>query len=226
MVLDGRRDILSLCSLHLPVAQEKQVYAFNISCLFLLLGMLLQYTIGTNPHNTGAWFGNMEFISSYTFFGRSFEFFCGIALAKVCFRQRNKGIEVVRGNVYTASGILLSVVLIFLISLFASPQYIHGIQHPAGILINNILLPICIAVFYYGLIYERTLFAKLLAHPVAVILGKSSYVFYLIHLWVGSFNDNILFVLPVSILISLLLWRFFEEPARRIITSRLAGTQK
>jgi len=37
-------------------------------------------------------------------------------------------------------------------------------------------------VFFYGLLTERTVLKKILSNPFVELLGKSSYIFYLIHL--------------------------------------------
>ena len=47
---------------------------------------------------------------------------------------------------------------------------------------SNYLLPVCIATFFYGLITESSNMKKVLANPFVELLGKSSYIFYLIHL--------------------------------------------
>ena len=60
--------------------------------------------------------------------------------------------------------------------------YEAGLHNPWGIITNNYLLATSIAIFFYGLLTETTLLKKFLAHPFIELLGKSSYIFYLIHL--------------------------------------------
>jgi len=69
-----------------------------------------------------------------------------------------------------------------------------------GIITNNYFLCIAVALFYYGLLTETTRFKSFLAKPFIELLGKSSYIFYLIHLGYmailinGTFdklNDNV-----------------------------------
>ena len=57
-----------------------------------------------------------------------------------------------------------------------------GLESPIGIITNNYILCICIALFFYGLLTEQTVLKGILAHPFVELLGKSSYIFYLIHL--------------------------------------------
>jgi peptidoglycan/LPS O-acetylase OafA/YrhL len=60
-----------------------------------------------------------------------------------------------------------------------------GVESPVGIIVNNYFLCVAVAFFFYGMLTENTLFKKFLALPFIELLGKSSYIFYLIHLgWV------------------------------------------
>jgi peptidoglycan/LPS O-acetylase OafA/YrhL len=60
--------------------------------------------------------------------------------------------------------------------------YEAGLHNPWGIVTNNYLLAISITIFFYGLLTETTFLKKFLSHPFIELLGKSSYIFYLIHL--------------------------------------------
>jgi peptidoglycan/LPS O-acetylase OafA/YrhL len=66
-----------------------------------------------------------------------------------------------------------------------------GLESPIGIITNNYFLCIAVALFFYGLLTETTLFKKFLATPFIELLGKSSYIFYLIHLgWIYTLLYN------------------------------------
>jgi peptidoglycan/LPS O-acetylase OafA/YrhL len=78
--------------------------------------------------------------------------------------------------------------------------WIAGLESPVGVFVNNYVLCICVAFFFYGLLTEDTLFKRFLALPFIELLGKSSYIFYLIHLgWmqklissgINNLNDHI-----------------------------------
>jgi peptidoglycan/LPS O-acetylase OafA/YrhL len=70
-----------------------------------------------------------------------------------------------------------------IMSRLAIPQgWSAGLHNPFGIITNNYLLPVCIAMFFYGLITENSHLKKILSNPFVELLGKSSYIFYLIHL--------------------------------------------
>jgi peptidoglycan/LPS O-acetylase OafA/YrhL len=90
-----------------------------------------------------------------------------------------------RFPVWTAAGIAgIGAVVIGLAAIKAAvgPAYMYGLYHPAGIALNNLVLPVFIAAFYWGLIRERSWVRSSLSTPVADLLGRSSYAFYLIHI--------------------------------------------
>jgi peptidoglycan/LPS O-acetylase OafA/YrhL len=72
---------------------------------------------------------------------------------------------------------------VWLMSLLPIPAgWSAGLHNPLSVVINNYMLPICIATFFYGVITEATAMKTVLANPFVELLGKSSYIFYLIHL--------------------------------------------
>jgi peptidoglycan/LPS O-acetylase OafA/YrhL len=62
------------------------------------------------------------------------------------------------------------------------PGQEYGQQNPLGIITNNYLLAVSITLFFYGLLTEESLLKRILAYPFVELLGKASYIFYLIHL--------------------------------------------
>jgi peptidoglycan/LPS O-acetylase OafA/YrhL len=118
--------------------------------------------------------------------GRCFEFFDGVALA-VYLRSNSR-----QGSRLTWIGLLMATGLVFFMSQFGS-QGASGIQSSTGLVINNLLLPIAIAIFFYGLIREQSIIRSLLSMKPFQILGKASYTFYLIHvgvisLWIDAYS--------------------------------------
>jgi len=129
----------------------------------------------------------------YTFFGRFFEFFVGAWLAK---RVAATGTDDAPrrfplATLGGAAGIVATVAALAAIHTATGARYTYGLFHPAGIALNNAVLPIFIATFYWGLIRERSLVRSLLSGRVADLLGRSSYAFYLIHF--GFLRDVLLF---------------------------------
>lgn len=130
--------------------------------------------------NWYGFFGNFPFMFIYTFIGRCFEFFVGIQLALLV---RKKGFGRSNGIKYTYIGFLLIFVCVGIMSTLPIPKgWNAGLQHPFGIITNNYLLSTSIALFFYGLLTERTVMKKVLSNNFVQLLGKSSYIFYLIHL--------------------------------------------
>lgn len=132
---------------------------------------------GVNWHG---FFGNFPFVMLFTFFGRCFEFFVGVQLARIVL---NKGFARTNKIAYTYIGFLLMMLCVLAMAYQPVPKgWAAGVQSPAGIIINNYFLCVAVALFFYGILTENTLFKKVLALPFVELLGKSSYIFYLIHL--------------------------------------------
>ncbi|RYZ99484.1 MAG: acyltransferase [Sphingobacteriaceae bacterium] len=196
--------------------------------------------------NWYGFFGNFTFVMLFTFLGRCFEFFVGMQLALYVL---NKGFVRTNKMNYTYLGFVLMFVCVFIMALQPVPQgWAAGLQSPIGIIANNYLLPPCIALFFYGLLTERTIMKKILANPFVELLGKSSYIFYLIHLgwmyillhgWFDQGNEyafelydkwgkdwrspfefdplNLLYAFIVLNLVSIILYKFIEEPLNHYI---------
>lgn len=121
----------------------------------------------------------------YSFFGRFFEFYAGIWLAKRVARAGATPPTERRFPLWTVAGIAgIAAVVVGLSALKSAvgPAYMYGVFHPAGVAVNNLVLPIFIAAFYWGLIRERSWVRSALSTRVADLLGRSSYAFYLIHI--------------------------------------------
>jgi peptidoglycan/LPS O-acetylase OafA/YrhL len=148
--------------------------------------------------NWYGFFGNFTFMMLYTFLGRCFEFFAGIQLALIV---KNKTLDGQSKSHYTYLGFLLIFVCVGIMSALPIPKgQVAGLHHPLGIVANNYLLACAIALFFYGLLTETTILKKILSNKFVELLGKSSYIFYLIHLgWMydllhysfNSWNDHV-----------------------------------
>ena len=197
--------------------------------------------------NFHGFFGNLTFVMLYTFFGRCFEFFVGVQLARYVLK---KGFTRTNKFNFTYSGFLLIFVCVFIMALQPPIKpWIAGLETPIGIIVNNYLLCIAVALFFYGILTENTLFKRFLALPFIELLGKSSYIFYLIHLgwmytllsrWIGvNLNDyafslydkwgvdwhspfeynwlNLLFIFVLLNVIAVTLFKLIEEPLNHYI---------
>lgn len=147
--------------------------------MLLLLGSIL-VLIFRNFSFYG-FFGNFTFMFLYTFFGRCVEFFIGMGLALIILKTNEKDRKY---PVFTILGILGIAGSIGIMASIPLNGIEYGLYHPIGIITNNLVLPIGIAFFYFGLIKETSLIRKFLSTATMQLLGKSSYIFYLIHIGV------------------------------------------
>jgi peptidoglycan/LPS O-acetylase OafA/YrhL len=139
--------------------------------------------------NWHGFFGNFTFMFLFTFLGRCFEFFVGIQLARYVIKNGFTRTNKVR---FTYSGFLMIFVCVFILALQPiTKPWAAGLESPIGIITNNYILCIAIAFFFYGLLTETTVLKGILATPFVELLGKSSYIFYLIHLgWMNALLHN------------------------------------
>lgn len=162
------------------------------------------------------------FLDSYrllfrgTFFGRCLEFFGGMFLAIVI--KESRGFRPFFSMTYL--GIACILICIYLIPVKTKDTYYDiGLW---DIVSGYLLMTISIVIFLYGLITERSIVSKLLSTRLFILLGKSSYAFYLIHM--GYFvalvklisNDFLVIFLLINI-VAIALYSFVEEPIRRYL---------
>lgn len=133
--------------------------------------------------NWHGFFGNFTFMMLFTFLGRCFEFFVGIQLARYVIKKDFNRTHKLN---FTYFGFALIFVCVFIMALQPiTKPWAAGLESPIGIITNNYILCIAVAFFFYGIITEKTIFKSILANPFVELLGKSSYIFYLIHLgWI------------------------------------------
>ncbi len=150
--------------------------------------ILIGYALGVIITFLFSLTGNTTFFSTYnftfytTFFGRSFEFACGVYLALVLKGRFNAPLLQRAGSLalYIGWGI---------VALAVFGQYwvagIYNTTHAAhtwpGLLLNNIVMPIGITFIFYSFIYHNTWMRRLLSTTLLVALGNATYSFYLLH---------------------------------------------
>lgn len=141
------------------------------------------------------------------------EFFAGIGLAYLMLRSKKtlsfKG----------ATWFGLAIMAGYLVG----KQYIapfFDMKSDAGRFIEMAVLSILgIAPLLWGLIHEKTFIQRVLGSRVFVLLGKSSYIFYLIHkgfipVFINDYIiDNKLILFILLNIISIIMFKYLEEPA-------------
>jgi peptidoglycan/LPS O-acetylase OafA/YrhL len=193
--------------------------------LFLLFGVAL--TVIFRPVSFHGFFGSFLSLFEYSFFGRCFEFYTGIMLARYVRKKIAEGYEGRRAGApwRTIAG---AGWMILCIGLMAANAHWNMVKKPDAFLffetlLNNFLLPPGIALFFLGLIFERSWWQRLLVTPLLTTLGKSSYVFYLIHVplfslfYFGWFAQK---PLPTFLCMEILAWLLYigvEHPLNALI---------
>lgn len=168
--------------------------------------------------------GSIDFMLTFTFFGRALEFFAGMGLAIWLARNREPLLPRAGRATWLGSiGIGLCTVALAVMAQVLPEKTSDGLR--ISWLIYNILLPLPIIGLFYGLINEQTWLRRLLQTPAFDLLGRSSYAFYLIH--ISIINDyfsayvshNWLARLIGMTLLSIALYKWVEEPLHKVLRS-------
>lgn len=199
--------------------KKKKIFLFIIPLVFLGLGMVLVHFFDEINNFGIKTFGLMNsglFMLNFTFFGRITEFFIGIGLALFVKKYLNN----FKTKYFTAIGVGVIVLCVYLLMTLKVGKGDGKDCYP-GVLINNLILPLFgVAPLFWGLISEKTIFSRILSSRLFVLLGKSSYAFYLIHFGVfvtllNKISANFLFEFVVLNLVSVFLYLYIETPLNR-----------
>ena len=123
------------------------------------------------------------------------------------------------------------ILLSILILSFLKTDQQEGIYHPLGIIVNNFILPIFgIAPLYLGLLFENTGFKKFLSTKTMILLGKSSYIFYLIHMGVfvnilSQITTNNFFLFLIINIFAILIFKYLEEPISILVKRKFKNSE-
>jgi peptidoglycan/LPS O-acetylase OafA/YrhL len=197
--------------------------AFVFACL-LVLAALLVSRLGLG------FLGTTRFVLSTTFFGHFLEFFAGVYLALAVIRVERKGAIGLTGSKRTAAGVAgVGILAIAMILVYRRAS----LDFAAVILINNFLIPLPIALLYWGLIREQTLLSRLLSSRTLRLLGRGSYSFYLLHTLIidyvsvpllastGGYRPlYVVLTFIITWIISILLFFVYEEPINVLLRKR------
>jgi peptidoglycan/LPS O-acetylase OafA/YrhL len=197
--------------------------AFALGCLLLLAALLIS-RLGTG------FLGTPAFVLSTTFFGNFLEFFAGVYIALAVIRLERKGPIYAPGSRRTVAGVAgVGCLAIAMILIYRRASLDLG----AVILINNFLIPLPIAVLYWGLIREKTLLSRLLSSKGFRLLGRGSYSFYLLHTLIidyvsvpilaatGGYRPLVVgLTFIVTWIISILLFFVYEEPINVLLRAK------
>lgn len=174
---------------------------------FLLLPLLiLAVGFGLKSVFSGNTYGFMQFNFSVYII----EFFTGIFIAKNLRLIMSKRIK------FTLPGIFFLLCFLLFSNTF---RMLLDIPEDLFRLIEIIFLSVfCIAPILLGLIKEKTFLSKLLSTKLFIVLGKSSYAFYLIHigfianLVYINISENKIVIFIILNFISVVIYKYIEEP--------------
>lgn len=190
-----------------------------VLCMYAL-GVL--FTLGFQLFPVDGFFSGFHFTFLTTFFGRAFEFACGIYLAYVVQGRFNNSLKYI--PVPTLLGSLWVIAAIALQSIISKIyQTENGLDTWWGLVVNNLMLPVGIMIFFYGLIHESTWLKSVLSTRWMLRMGNATYSFYLLHTsfvagWIALYIHHSVWVIFICmILISLLFHAIIEQPAAHYI---------
>ena len=196
---------------------NKRVPLIVQAFLVLLTGFVVVKIFSTFPWHS--FIPEYMFMLSYTFFGRCFEFFAGIQLA-LWFKKNPEMLATNFSKTYLG---ITGILLIVLVLAEIKGGHRWGVHRFSGIFLNNFVLPIFICSMLAGLLTEKTKLRSLLQQPMMILLGKSSYAFYLLHfgfwhlLLVKAGITNFFIELSVTTLLAVLVYQYLEEPLNSYI---------
>lgn len=199
----------------------------------LIKFVLLMYTIGVVitlffiKFPVDGFFSNLKFTSFTTFFGRVFEFTCGIYLALITRKKFNDNI--LRKIPFpTLTGVILFM-MVLVGSCFVAYHYqvTNAVETWPGLILNNLISPIPVTLIFYGLLNRPSTFERFLSLKPVVALGNSTYSFYLIHTsfilsWITAYvSGNILVCWIIMVIFSYVFYMAIEQPIAKWLRQKL-----
>jgi peptidoglycan/LPS O-acetylase OafA/YrhL len=209
----------------LLIGLRSRYRAWALPGIYVLGAILL--SVGAQVRYHGL-FGNLSFMCGYTLFGRCLEFLLGAWMAMNL--QRLEVFKSVPHKTYMGLAGMAASLVIF-DGLKAGGAFYLGVLSPAGVLLNNLILPFWIGLFYLGLLQDDSYLKRVLSTSLLQLLGKASYAFYLIHLgfiatYLASRNiTGVWFFLALNV-IAIALFKLVEEPINHWLRSRGPGKRE
>ncbi|RYF12755.1 MAG: acyltransferase [Deltaproteobacteria bacterium] len=161
---------------------RKRLSFVKLMTLCYAIGLLL-WALGNSVRWEG-FFAAFQFVSSFTFFGRGFQFLIGMQGARLASRLLSKESTLFH---LTSLGAVTSMLAYGLLVMLA-PAGSYAIRTPVGLIVHHWVFAVGVALLVTGLAYERTSLSRILGSPLAVFAGKSSYAFYLLYInWPGMY---------------------------------------
>jgi len=204
------------------IIKRKNIFFLQV-CFFWFIGGLLLWVFRRFPFE--GFFSSFYFVFFATFFGRCFEFFAGIWLALfVLKKQQAVIIDSKKASAFFTYGGVVAMALVILTLFGIMSWFGFTIDNSVvSLIISNVIFPIAIVIFFYGLIYETSYLKTLLSTRFFQILGRSSYAFFLIHTGLIAFyiekyvSNNLVMIFIVLQFLSVAIYMYIEHPLDRWI---------
>ena len=200
---------------------------YILPVIFIALGILITLLFIKFPFH--GFYKDFRFLFNFTFLGRCIEFFTGIGLALLYKRKQPKISDSI---IYTSIGVFIILLLLLILSRLHTDLH-YSDYFPLGIFINNLLLPLSgIAILFWGLLNEKNIITEFLSSSFMILAGKSSYIFYLIHVGIfmtvfyKSVTSNPIAVFIYLNIVSILLYKVIEHPLNTFFRNKFLKPEK
>ncbi|MDF7811662.1 acyltransferase [Hymenobacter sp. YC55] len=206
-----------LAPLLLNRVRQNMIYIIIFPVVFLLAGTLLVFLASLSPYFLYGFMKSMNLMLRFTFFGRCVEFMCGMGLAVYIVRNQPILTNRLQFTIIGVAGVICCIVALAIIK----STHIPTTSWPTSewsILVQNFVLPLFVALLFYGILTEKSSVANILKTNIFILLGKSSYVLYLLH--IGPIDNFFAYAVSQSSIIriafyyaaSIFIFKFIEEP--------------
>ena len=198
--------------------KKNKLYLFIIPVVFIFTGYFFVQLFESIAFS--GFFKTENFMLDFTLFGRITEFIVGITLA-LYFKKFNPDFKY-----FTFLGLFFIILSIFILSILKPAENGFGTDCITGKIVNTLILPLFgIAPLFYGLVYEKNFISKILSTKLFELLGKSSYVFYLIHMGVffnilNNFNFSLITIFLILNMLSIVIYYLIEKPLNNYIRNK------
>lgn len=201
---------LALTSIRKYILIFSAIFAFGWLMSFISVDLL-----------NGFFWTDHKFMVLNTFFGSAMSFVVGIIVGVL-----NNRVAESKFKYFTIAGVAGLIVSLVFMALLPNKTGEDGGHSWPWIIINNFVAIPFVGALIWGLLREKTLFARLLSTETFQVLGKSSYTFYLVHygILLGITNkflgENVITHFVVFNIVSIVIWRLFEEPTNEWIRKK------
>ena len=198
--------------------RKNRAFLYILPIIIFIFGAGMKYIFNTPENEIGFLQTNI-----YTYI---IEFFAGITLGLILLKRK----IIFQYRWITWFG--MAIILYYLLGKPFFPQIGHNKSDITRFLDMFFLSFLGIVPLLWGLINEDTWIRRILGNKWMVLLGKSSYIFYLIHkgfvpVFINDYmSDNKLVIFVLLNIISVILFRFLEEPLNHFIRRKFGKPSK